>query len=112
MPSIFSKIIAKELPAEILHEDELCLAFRDINPKAPVHFLVIPKKEIVSLADVDDEDEAILGRCILVASKVAAAEGLENGFRLVANTRDDGGQEVPHLHFHVLGGRKLSWPPG
>lgn len=112
MSSIFAKIIAGEIPADVLHDDELCLAFRDINPRAPVHFLVIPKKEIVSLADLSDEDEAIVGRCIMVASKVAAAEGLEGGYRLVANTRDDGGQEVPHLHFHVLGGRKMDWPPG
>lgn len=112
MASIFTKIIDREIPAEILHEDDLCLAFRDIAPKAPTHFLVIPKKEIVSLADVDEADEAILGRCLMVASKVAAAEGLDGGYRLVANTRDDGGQEVPHLHFHVLGGRKLNWPPG
>ena len=112
MPSIFSKIIAKELPADILHEDSLCLAFRDINPQAPTHFLVIPKKEIVSLADLSGDDEAIVGRCIMVAAKVAADEGLENGYRLIANTGDDGGQEVPHLHFHVLGGRQLKWPPG
>ncbi|MDA8743122.1 histidine triad nucleotide-binding protein [Rubripirellula amarantea] len=112
MASIFTRIIDREIPADILYEDDLCLAFRDIAPKAPIHFLVIPKKEIVSLADAGDDDEAILGRCILVASKVAAAEGLEGGYRLVANTRDDGGQEVPHLHFHVLGGRKLTWPPG
>lgn len=112
MTTIFSKIIAREIPADILHEDELCLAFRDINPKAPTHFLVIPKKEIVSLADLADEDEQIVGRCIMVASKVAAAEGLDAGYRLVANTRQDGGQEVDHLHFHVLGGRKMTWPPG
>jgi histidine triad (HIT) family protein len=112
MPSIFSKIIAKEIPADILHEDDVCLAFRDINPKAPVHFLVIPKKEIESLADVSEEDEAILGRCLVVASKVADAEGLEAGYRMVANTREEGGQEVPHLHFHILGGRPMSWPPG
>ncbi|MFK8113566.1 MAG: histidine triad nucleotide-binding protein [Rubripirellula sp.] len=112
MPSIFTKIIDREIPADILHEDDLCLAFRDINPQAPTHFLVIPKKEIVSMADLTEEDEAIVGRCIMIASQVAAAEGLEAGYRLIANTRDDGGQEVPHLHFHVLGGRKLSWPPG
>jgi histidine triad (HIT) family protein len=112
MASLFTKIIAREIPADILFEDDLCLAFRDINPRAPVHFLVIPKKEIVSLADLSDEDESIVGRCIMVASKVAAAEGLDEGYRVVANTRDDGGQEVPHLHFHVLGGRKMSWPPG
>lgn len=112
MPSIFTKIIHREIPADILHEDDLCLAFRDINPRAPVHFLVIPKKEIVSMAELTTEDEAIMGRCLLVAAQVAAAEGLDGGYRLVANTRDDGGQEVPHLHFHVLGGRKLDWPPG
>ena len=112
MTTIFSKIIAREIPAEVLHEDDLCLAFRDINPKAPTHFLVIPKKEIVSLAELSDEDEQIVGRCIMVASKVAAAEGLERGYRVVANTREDGGQEVDHLHFHVLGGRKMTWPPG
>ncbi|KAA1260915.1 HIT-like protein [Rubripirellula obstinata] len=112
MPSIFTKIIDREIPADILHEDDLCLAFRDIAPKAPTHFLVIPKKEIVSLADLTDGDESIVGRCILVASQVAAKEGLDGGYRLVANCGDDGGQEVPHLHFHVMGGRKLTWPPG
>ncbi len=112
MPSIFSKIIDREIPAEILYEDEICLAFRDINPQAPTHFLVIPRKEIISLAELSDEDEAIVGRCLVVAAKVAAKQGLDGGYRLVANTRDDGGQEVPHLHFHVLGGRQMKWPPG
>ena len=112
MPTIFTKIIDKEIPADILYEDDLCLAFRDINPRAPTHFLVIPKKEIVSLAELSDEDERIVGRCVMIASKVAAEQGLDGGYRLVANTRDDGGQEVPHLHFHVLGGRKMTWPPG
>ena len=112
MSSIFSKIISKEIPADILHEDDVCLAFRDINPQAPVHFLVIPKKEIVSMADLENDDELVVGRCLLVASKVAAEEGLHNGYRLIANTLDDGGQEVPHLHFHIMGGRKLTWPLG
>ncbi len=112
MPSIFTKIIDREIPADIVYEDDVCLAFRDINPKAPTHLLVIPKKEIVSLADLSDEDEQIVGRCVLVASRVAADEGLGDGYRLVCNCGDDGGQEVPHLHFHVLGGRKLTWPPG
>ena len=112
MGSIFSKIIAKEIPADIVHEDDLCLAFRDINPQAPTHILVIPKKEIVSLADLTDEDESIVGRCVMVCSKVAKAEGLDGGYRTIVNCGDDGGQEVPHLHFHVLGGRKLTWPPG
>jgi histidine triad (HIT) family protein len=112
MPSIFTKIIHREIPADVLFEDECCMAFRDISPKAPVHFLVIPKKEIVSLAELTPEDEPIVGRCLLVAAQVAAAQGLGNGYRLVANTRVDGGQEVPHLHFHVMGGRKMTWPPG
>jgi histidine triad (HIT) family protein len=112
MSTIFTKIIDREIPADILYEDDVCLAFRDINPQAPTHFLVIPRKEIVSLAELSEEDEAIVGRCVMVASKVADAQGLAAGYRLVANIRDDGGQEVPHLHFHVLGGRKMKWPPG
>ncbi len=112
MASIFTKIIAREIPADILYEDELCLAFRDLSPQAPTHFLVIPKKEIISLADLEADDVAILGRCLMVAAKVAETEGLGDGYRLIANTRDDGGQEVPHLHFHVLGGRQMTWPLG
>ena len=112
MPTIFTKIINREIPAEIIYEDDLCLAFRDIHPQAPIHFLVIPRKEIVSLANLSDEDEAIVSRCLMVASKVAADQSLETGWRLVANIGDDGGQTVPHLHFHVLGGRKMKWPPG
>jgi len=112
MPSIFTKIIDREIPAEIVFEDDVCLAFRDINPQAPTHVLVIPKKEIVSLADLTDEDEAIVGRCVTVASRVAAELGLSGGYRLVVNCGDDGGQDVPHLHFHLLGGRPMTWPPG
>lgn len=110
--SIFAKIIAREIPADIVFEDDVCLAFRDIAPKAPVHILVIPKKPIVSLADLTEEDQAAMGRCVVVASIVAKQEGLANGYRLVVNSGADGGQEVPHLHFHLLGGRKMSWPPG
>ncbi|TWT91262.1 histidine triad nucleotide-binding protein [Stieleria varia] len=110
--SVFKKIIDREIPADIVFEDELCLAFRDINPQAPAHILVIPKKEIVSLIDLTDEDEQIVGRCVLVATKIAAKEGLSAGYRLIVNCGDDGGQEVPHLHFHLMGGRKLTWPPG
>lgn len=110
--TIFQKIIDKEIQADILYEDDLCLAFRDIHPQAPTHVLVIPRKAIASLDDLDDSDEAIVGRCVMVAAKVAAAEGLTSGWRMVVNVRDDGGQEVPHLHFHVLGGRKMRWPPG
>lgn len=112
MPSIFSKIIDREIPADIVYEDDRCLAFRDIAPKAPVHILVIPKREIVSLIDLTDADEADIGHCVVVASTVAAAAGLANGYRLVVNCGDEGGQEVPHVHFHLLGGRKLTWPPG
>jgi histidine triad (HIT) family protein len=112
MSSIFSKIIAREIPADIVYEDADCLAFRDIAPKAPVHILVIPKREIVSLADLTPQDEAVMGRCVVAASQIAATEGLSGGYRLVVNCGDDGGQEVPHVHFHLLGGRKMTWPPG
>ncbi len=112
MMTVFSKIIAREIPADIVYEDDLCLAFRDTNPQAPTHILVIPKKPIVTLADLTSQDEAIVGRCVLVASQVAAEQGLTNGYRLVVNCGDDGGQAVPHLHFHLLGGRQMKWPPG
>ncbi len=110
--TIFSKIIAKEIPADIVFEDDLCIAFRDISPKAPTHILVIPKKVIASLSDLTGEDESIVGRCVLVASMIAKKEQLDNGYRLVVNCGSDGGQEVAHLHFHLLGGRRLTWPPG
>ncbi len=110
--TIFAKIIAKEIPADIVYDDDLCLAFRDINPKAPVHILIIPKKPIVSLADLEEQDQAVMGRCIWVANQVAKSEQLDNGYRLVCNCGPDGGQEVPHLHFHLLGRRQMTWPPG
>lgn len=110
--TIFAKIIAREIPADIVFEDDVCLAFRDIAPRAPTHILVIPKKDIATLADLTDEDQSIMGRCVVVASMVAKQEGLSDGYRLVVNCGSDGGQEVPHLHFHLLGGRKLTWPPG
>ncbi|MCA8988813.1 MAG: histidine triad nucleotide-binding protein [Planctomycetaceae bacterium] len=110
--TIFGRIIDKEIPAQIVYEDDLCLAFRDINPQAPIHILVIPKKPIPSLADAEDEDQQLLGHLLLVLKKIAAQEGLENGYRTVLNTREDGGQEVDHLHFHLLGKRKMKWPPG
>jgi len=109
MPSLFSKIIAREIPADIVYEDDVCLAFRDIAPKAPVHILIIPKQEIVSLADLSKDDEAIMGRCVIAASEIAAAEGLSGGYRLIVNCGKDGGQEVPHLHFHLIGGKKLGF---
>lgn len=110
--TIFAKIIAREVPADIVYEDDVCLAFRDITPRAPTHILVIPKKPIPSLADLTDEDEAIVGRCVVALAKVAAEQGLGNGYRMVVNCGNDGGQEVPHLHLHLLGGRKMTWPPG
>lgn len=110
--TIFSKIIRREIPAEILFEDDLALAFRDISPQAPTHFLVIPKKPLVSVAVSTDDDTQLLGHLMRVAAKVAAAEKLEDGYRIVTNIGRDGGQSVDHLHLHVLGGRALKWPPG
>jgi histidine triad (HIT) family protein len=111
--TVFSKIIAGQLPADIVYEDERVLAFRDIQPRAPVHILVIPKKPIPSVAHIEDEDGPLLGHLWLVVRRVAQEQGLaEAGYRVVVNCGDDGGQEVPHLHFHVLGGRRLTWPPG
>lgn len=110
--TIFKKIIDKELPADVVHEDNLCMAFRDINPQAPVHVLVIPKREVPTLADVTEVDEPLLGHLLVVAAKVAKDLGLDGGFRTVVNCGDDGGQEVHHLHIHLLGGRKMTWPPG
>jgi histidine triad (HIT) family protein len=110
--TIFQQIIDGEIAADIVHEDDRCLAFRDIAPQAPVHVLVIPRKPIVSLAHLEDEDEALVGHLMLVARKVARDLGLENGFRTVINSGEDGGQSVDHLHVHVLGGRGLAWPPG
>merc|ERR1712156_182547 len=110
--TIFGKIIRKEIPAKILYEDDLCLAFSDVNPQAPVHFLVIPKKPITQLSKSEDSDEQLLGHLMVVARKTAASEGLENGYRLVVNDGPDGAQSVYHLHLHVLGKRQMSWPPG
>lgn len=113
MSTIFDKIINKEIKADIVFEDEHCLAFRDINPQAPTHILLIPKKEIESLATIQKEDQTLLGHMLLKISEIAESEGLsKDGFRVVANTNEYGGQSVYHLHFHLLGGRKLSWPPG
>jgi histidine triad (HIT) family protein len=110
--TLFSKIIRREIPADIVYEDDLTIAFRDIQPQAPVHILVIPKKPIIKLADADPEDQALLGHLLLTVQRVAAQEGLTNGYRTVINTGKDGGQTVYHLHIHLLGGRSLAWPPG
>lgn len=113
MSTIFSKIIAREIPARIAYEDDLCLAFHDVNPQAPVHILIIPKKEIARVSVATAADEPLLGHLIQVAQTVARQEGLhDTGFRLVINNGRDGGETVPHLHLHLLGGRELQWPPG
>jgi histidine triad (HIT) family protein len=110
--TIFSKIIRREIPADIVYEDDFCLAFRDVAPQAPVHILLIPKKPIVSLASTEPEDHRVLGHMMIKVRSIAEQVGLANGYRVVTNIGADGGQTVNHLHFHILGGRSLSWPPG
>lgn len=110
--TIFSKIINREIDADIVHEDEQCLAFRDVNPQAPMHILVIPKKPIDMLAHAGDDDQALLGHLLLTARRIAADEGYGDAFRLVVNNGEAVGQSVFHLHVHILGGREFSWPPG
>jgi len=105
--TIFSKIIKKEIPAKIVFEDELCMAFHDIAPQAPVHILVIPKKEIVSLAHVTQQDQSLLGHLLVKASEIAKEQGLEKGYRIAMNIGKDGGQTVDHLHIHILGKRVM-----
>ncbi len=113
MSSLFSKIIAREIPARIAYEDDLCLAFHDIQPQAPVHILIIPKQEIPRIAEAKVADESLLGHLLYIAQIVAKEQGVdETGFRLVINNGRDGGESVPHLHVHLLGGRPLQWPPG
>lgn len=111
--TIFSKIIRKEIPAKIVYEDDLCLAFHDVSPQAPVHVLVIPKRPIMSLEQLTDDDGPLLSHLWLVIRQVARDLGVaESGYRVVVNCGQDGGQSVDHLHFHILGGRRLAWPPG
>jgi histidine triad (HIT) family protein len=110
--TIFSKIIRREIPADIVYEDDLALAFKDISPQAPVHILVIPKKPLPQLAAAESEDHALMGHLLLIAKRVAEQAGLKNGYRLVINNGSDGGQTVDHLHLHILGGRQMQWPPG
>ena len=111
--SIFARIIAGEIPADKVYEDEHVVAFRDITPQAPTHVLVVPRKPLVSVAAAGDEDALLLGRVMLAAAQVARQLGLEEaGYRLVTNVGADGGQSVPHLHVHILGGRPMGWPPG
>lgn len=112
MSTIFSKIITRQLPADIIYEDDHCLAFRDINPQAPVHVLVIPKREIPRLADANAGDQSLLGHLMLAANEVARQLGVEDAFRLVVNNGAGAGQSVFHLHLHLLAGRRMHWPPG
>ncbi|MEY3898056.1 MAG: hypothetical protein RLZZ214_3577 [Verrucomicrobiota bacterium] len=111
--TLFEKICDKEIPATILFEDDRCVAFRDISPQAPVHILVIPRKAIPRVGLAAEEDAGLLGHLLVTAAKVARSEGIsESGYRLVINNGPDGGEAVPHLHVHLLGGRQLLWPPG
>jgi histidine triad (HIT) family protein len=110
--TIFGKIIRREIPADIVYEDDLAIAFKDVQPQAPVHILVIPKKPIVKLSDAQESDRDLLGHLLLTAKRVAEEAGLTNGYRVVINTDSDGGQSVYHLHLHILGGRHMAWPPG
>ena len=109
---LFCKIAAGQIPSSKVYEDESVLAFNDIDKKAPVHILIIPKKHVASVAALEDGDFDTVAHIFRVARDIAAAQGLDNGFRLVANTGQDGGQTVDHLHFHLLGGRAMGWPPG
>ncbi len=110
--TIFKRIIDGEIPAKIIYDDEHCLAFHDVSPQAPTHVLVIPKKEIASLSALAAEDQDLAGHLLLVIGQLASQLGLADGYRVVTNCGRDGGQSVDHLHFHLLGGRQLSWPPG
>jgi histidine triad (HIT) family protein len=110
--TIFARIIRREIPAQIVFEDDRCLAFRDIHPQAPTHILVIPKKPIASVDQIEPEDESVMGHLLHVCKQIAATEQLAQGYRLVINCGKDGGQTVDHLHIHLLAGRSLQWPPG
>ena len=111
--TLFEKIRDREIPADIVHEDDHCLAFRDISPQAPVHILVVPKKPVPRIAAADNDDATLLGKLLIAAAAVARQQGIaDSGFRLVINNGRDGGETVPHLHIHLLGGRPLDWPPG
>jgi histidine triad (HIT) family protein len=112
MDCIFCKIAAGTIPSKKVREDDALLAFHDIDPKAPTHILVIPKKHIASLADAKTEDATLLGRLLLAVAEIAQEHGLSKGYRVVVSTGPEGGQTVDHLHFHLLGGRQMHWPPG
>ncbi|CEO99704.1 hypothetical protein PBRA_007437 [Plasmodiophora brassicae] len=111
-PTIFSRIIAGEIPAARVYEDDKCVVIRDVSPQAPVHLLVLPRKKLTQLSKADEQDVPLLGHLLFVAQKVAKQEGLAKGFRVVINDGKEGQQSVYHLHVHVIGGRQLNWPPG
>jgi histidine triad (HIT) family protein len=110
--TLFEKIVAREIPAQIVFEDDLVLAIRDINPQAPIHVLIFPKQPLPRMAEAASKDHAVLGHLLLKAAEVAKKLDLKNGYRLVINNGTDGGETVPHLHCHILGGRHMAWPPG
>jgi histidine triad (HIT) family protein len=110
--TLFEKIAAREIPGDIIFEDDLVFAFRDIKPGAPTHILIVPKKPIPRIAEARPEDHQVLGHLLLKAAEVAKKLGLNNGFRLVINNGPDAGESVPHLHMHIMGGRHMAWPPG
>jgi histidine triad (HIT) family protein len=110
--TIFEKIIARQIPAKIIWEDEEAIAFHDVNPQAPVHVLIVPKRVVSRLTDAKDDDRALLGKLLLVARDIAKKLELSNGYRVVINCGPDAGESVPHLHVHLLGKRALAWPPG
>ena len=113
MTTLFEKIAAREIQAQIVYEDEVVIAFRDIKPAAPVHVLIVPRKPIPRIAEAEEMDQAALGHLLLKAAEVAKKLGLsESGYRLVINNGPDAGESVPHLHLHIIGGRSLAWPPG
>ena len=112
MACLFCKIVEGTIPANLVHQDEKCIAFSDINPQSPTHFLVVPRQHIVSLAHAGEDQAGLLGHLLLAAAEIARAKGLSNGYRVVINSGPDGGQTVDHLHVHVLGGRHHAWPPG
>ncbi len=111
--TLFEKICDKDIPAEIVHEDDLCVAFRDISPQAPVHILIIPRKALPRIDSAGKDDQALLGHLLLTAAALARTAGIaDSGYRVVVNNGPEGGESVPHLHVHLLGGRQLTWPPG
>lgn len=111
--TLFQKICDREIPANIVHEDDLCVAFRDISPQAPVHILIVPRKPIPRIGAAESEDAPLIGHLLLTAASIARSEGIaDSGFRVTINNGPHGGETVPHLHVHLLGGRQLAWPPG